>query len=342
MQGTFGRKGQVQREGTCGNRVGIHDGDSLPDCGGTVRHQQDILSRVGQESGLRVGKPVRVGTDDGTGDCVEQSVPGASGCGADVSRHVRGEHHSLGGRGFRVFHFQRDDMEYIKGSVPESGNAGKGRVSGERETYRHGRGLSKRRACSDGRGFGQRLRLFDGSRAGQERGDMESGAGGEENAGSQTGAERQRRGERTGQGVREAFPEIETQLDIFHALRDLGNAVRSVEQAEIRRLSKLFDLEYRIQTAKTYLPTKQEYDLMRQNTPLRLLQSDTLRILFDWLIEHTAFSGYGYQDSLELCGWILDEMALLYPNRDSLQQQIRRFCGRLPNLLSFLPAFGVT
>ena len=33
-------------------------------------------------------------------------------------------------------------------------------------------------------------------------------------------------------GVREAFPEIETQLDIFHALRDLGNAVRSVEQAE--------------------------------------------------------------------------------------------------------------
>ena len=138
-------------------------------------------------------------------------------------------------------------------------------------------------------------------------------------------------------GVREAFPEIETQLDIFHALRDLGNAVRSVEQAEIRRLSKLFDLEYRIQTAKTYLPTKQEYDLMRQNTPLRLLQSDTLRILFDWLIEHTAFSGYGYQDSLELCGWILDEMALLYPNRDSLQQQIRRFRGRLPDLLSFLP-----
>ena len=64
-------------------------------------------------------------------------------------------------------------------------------------------------------------------------------------------------------GVREAFPEIETQLDIFHALRDLGNGVRSVEEAEIRRLSKLFDLERRIQTAKTYLPTKQEYDLMQ-------------------------------------------------------------------------------
>lgn len=138
-------------------------------------------------------------------------------------------------------------------------------------------------------------------------------------------------------GVREAFPEIETQLDIFHALRDLGNGVRSVEEAEIRRLSKLFDLEYRIQTTKTYLPTKQEYDLMNQNTPARLLQSDTLRILFDWLREHTAFSGCGYQESVSLCEWILDEMAALYPKRDNLQRQIRRFRQRLPDLLAFLP-----
>jgi hypothetical protein len=138
-------------------------------------------------------------------------------------------------------------------------------------------------------------------------------------------------------GVREAFPEIETQLDIFHALRDLGNGVRSVEQAEIRRLSKLFDLEYRIQTAKTYLPTKQEYDLMNQNTPARLLQADSLRILYDWLREYTAFSGRNYQESVSLCEWILDEMAALYPKRDNLQKQIRRFRERLPDLLAFLP-----
>ena len=92
-------------------------------------------------------------------------------------------------------------------------------------------------------------------------------------------------------GVREAFPEIEMQSDIFHALRDLGREVRSVEQAEIRRLSKLFELEYRIQSAKTYLPTKQEYDLTRQNTPLRLLQSDSLRILYDWGFQRLRLSG---------------------------------------------------
>ena len=137
-------------------------------------------------------------------------------------------------------------------------------------------------------------------------------------------------------GVREAFPEIETQLDIFHALRDLGREIRSVEEAEIRRLSKLFELEYRIQSAKTYLPTKQEYDLMRRNTPLRLLQSDSLRILYDWLREYTAFSGWGYRDSVELCQWILDEMASLYPRRENLQKQIQRFRERLPDLLAFL------
>ena len=80
-------------------------------------------------------------------------------------------------------------------------------------------------------------------------------------------------------------------------------------------------LECRIQSAKTYLPTKQEYDLMRQNTPMRLLQSDSLRILYDWLREYTTFSGYGYQDSLELCRWILNEMASLYPKRDNLPRQ---------------------
>ena len=138
-------------------------------------------------------------------------------------------------------------------------------------------------------------------------------------------------------GVREAFPEIETQLDIFHALRDLGNGVRSVEQAEIRRLSKLFDLECRIQTAKTYLPTKQEYDLMNQNAPARLLRTDSLRILYDWLREYTAFSGRNYQESVSRCEWILDEMAALYPKRDHLQKQIRRFRERLPDLLAFLP-----
>ena len=138
-------------------------------------------------------------------------------------------------------------------------------------------------------------------------------------------------------GVREAFPEIETQLDIFHALRDLGNGVRSVEQAEIRRLSKLFDLECRIQTTKTYLPTKQEYDLMNQNTPARLLRADSLRILYGWLREYTAFSGRNYQESVSLCEWILNEMAALYPKRDHLQKQIRRFRERLPDLLAFLP-----
>ena len=137
-------------------------------------------------------------------------------------------------------------------------------------------------------------------------------------------------------GVREAFPEIETQLDIFHALRDLGKEIGSVEQMEIRRLSKLFDLEYHIETAKTYLPTKQEYELMCRNTPVRLLQSDSLRILYDWLREYTAFSGYGYQESVEVCQWILDEMASLYPKRENLQKQIRRFRQHLPDLLAFL------
>ena len=102
------------------------------DIGRTYYHE------LGKKSGLRVGKPARVGTDDGSGHCAEQSVPGATGCVADASGHARGEHRGLGGRCFLVFHFRRDDMEYAKGCVPENGNAGKERVSGEYQTYRRG------------------------------------------------------------------------------------------------------------------------------------------------------------------------------------------------------------
>ena len=110
-----------------------------------------------------------------------------------------------------------------------------------------------------------------------------------------------------------------------------------MEQAEIRRLSKRLELEYRIRSAKTCPPAKREYDPTRQNTPARLLRADSLRILYDWLREYTASGGYGYRDSLELCRRILGETASLYPTRDNLQKQIRRFRERLPDLLAFPP-----
>ena len=138
-------------------------------------------------------------------------------------------------------------------------------------------------------------------------------------------------------GVREAFPEIETQLDIFHALRDLGNQVRSVEQAAWKSLSEFCTLEYRVKMTKTYLPTRQEYEASRLKIDQCLLRADSLRVLFNWLREYTAFSGYGYEKSLRLCQWILDEMAKLYPKRENLQREIQRFRRRLPDLLGFLP-----
>lgn len=137
-------------------------------------------------------------------------------------------------------------------------------------------------------------------------------------------------------GVREAFPDIEMQPDIFHALRGLGKEVNIVEQAEWKNLSKLCELEYRVKTTKTYTPTQQEYHSLCAKIDSRLLRADSLRILFGWLREYTSFSGYSYEESLKLCLWILDEMAALYPRRDTLQEQIKRFRKCLPELLSFL------
>lgn len=137
-------------------------------------------------------------------------------------------------------------------------------------------------------------------------------------------------------GVQGAFPEIETQPDIFHAVRDLGREVSVIERGALKDLSEYCDLEYRVENTRVYDSTRQKYNDTRLRIEEKLVRADSLAILYQWLLEYTRFTGYGYQRCLDICGWVLDEMAALYPKSERLLDEIERLRAKLPRVLSFL------
>lgn len=138
-------------------------------------------------------------------------------------------------------------------------------------------------------------------------------------------------------GIGDAFAGIEQQSDVFHAVRGLGRAVNSIERTAEGDLAKYCDLEYRAQNPRAHLSTRQEYQKRRLTIDDHLLRADCLRILYVWLLEYLSFTGYGYHDCLDMCGWILDEMKKLYPKSGRLCDEAESLRSNLGDILSFLP-----
>ena len=143
-------------------------------------------------------------------------------------------------------------------------------------------------------------------------------------------------------GVQQVFPGVRQQPDVFHLLRNLGREVRSIDRYGMAKLRAYYQIEERLKRWKrrhTGCPpltlAKQHWELAEELDGI-LAQVDTVEILFDWLREYVGFTECGYRKSLELCRWILDEMAGRFPEREKYQKEINRLRAHLPELLSFL------
>ena len=137
-------------------------------------------------------------------------------------------------------------------------------------------------------------------------------------------------------GIPAAFPGITMQLDVFHVLRDVGIYAKRQERQAFSELSELCKLESRVKSSKVHTKTRNRYEELLATIDDTLLKADTVHILLEWLREMVGFSGYGYAKSFDMCLWILDEMAALYPDRKKYQQAVSQFRGRLPDILKFL------
>ena len=137
-------------------------------------------------------------------------------------------------------------------------------------------------------------------------------------------------------GVKDAFPDIDMQPDIFHAMRELTKAVNAIEREAMGELTAYCDYECRVQNPRAHSSTREKYNKARINIDDHLNRADGVRILYGWYQEHINFNGKGYEYNLYICNWILDEMANLYPKSDRLLEAIAQLRVNLPAILGFL------
>ena len=87
-------------------------------------------------------------------------------------------------------------------------------------------------------------------------------------------------------GVQAAFPGVEMQPDIFHAMREVGREISAIERTAMGDLSDYCSLEYRIQNPQAHLSTRQKYNRLRLSIEDWLVRADSfyrvrLRTLFE-------------------------------------------------------------
>ena len=139
-------------------------------------------------------------------------------------------------------------------------------------------------------------------------------------------------------GLKKTYPEVVIQPDIFHLLQELGKEVRKADKMAVSKLSTYCQMQYQIAHNKSYFKKNgwKNYWTLREEIDPLLQRVDSLNILYAWIKESISFTGYGYEKNLHLCEWILDEMAILFPERVRLRNAISRFRKSLPDVLSFL------
>ena len=137
-------------------------------------------------------------------------------------------------------------------------------------------------------------------------------------------------------GAESVFPGHTRQLDVFHSLREMGQIVKKQERFVMKQLKRTCDLEKKVKdwnyTGKEFL----EFSARRDSIDKDLKNYDSFEILYSWLKEYLGFTGYGYTMSENICSWILDEMAALYPEQHKFQSFLNHFRKRLPELLQHL------
>ena len=145
-------------------------------------------------------------------------------------------------------------------------------------------------------------------------------------------------------GVKAAFPDADTQLDLFHVLRDIGRPVYRFKEYIFKELAEFYKLESAV--AKEKRPWSQKAKKRQKKLadykariPTMIEDFDTLVILYAWLREMVSLNGYSYKDVIGLMNWILDEMFAVSTRHGwayKLGNEILRFRERMPMTMRFI------
>ena len=137
-------------------------------------------------------------------------------------------------------------------------------------------------------------------------------------------------------GIPRAFPEIQMQLDVFHALRSLGTEIVKIERKAYSLIEHEAELEERARGKRPWKKTFASLEEIRPKVNCAIERYDQIYILFLWLQELLTFSGYDRFQTQALISYVLEEMEKAAAGRKQLSGQIEKIRKSLPQLLCFL------
>lgn len=145
-------------------------------------------------------------------------------------------------------------------------------------------------------------------------------------------------------GVKAAFPGAHVQIDVFHVLRDLGRTVYGFKEHVMKEVAACYVLEKTIATYKNpwhkkTIAAQNKLSDRQEGLATMVEDYDTLSCLYSWVRELMSFSGYTYDEVMELMEWLLDEMTIIAKRHSwahKLNHEIARFRTRLPATMLFL------
>ena len=136
--------------------------------------------------------------------------------------------------------------------------------------------------------------------------------------------------------VPEAFPHATVQMDVFHALMNLGKEVLKVPRRAMSDLQEYFQLEDRVKSHRVRVKTILEYVAAKDKIDAVLERSDRYEILMDWIRELLGFPGYSLDETTKLINTALDDMADMTTPQTKLYKAISNFREDLPKTLKYL------
>lgn len=136
-------------------------------------------------------------------------------------------------------------------------------------------------------------------------------------------------------GIKDAFPEIETQIDTFHTGYDFSKAVLSAERYAYKKIKDEESLKKKaVKWKKPENFEKYQAAIIKTSESIQIY--DNLSILYSWIVELLQIGGYFYEERTELLRFIIEQIEGLPKKNAYLEKALKFLKQNICEILQFV------
>lgn len=136
-------------------------------------------------------------------------------------------------------------------------------------------------------------------------------------------------------GLKEAFPDVECQLDTFHTEYDFSKAVLAAERYAYNNIKNEEKLRKKSIKRNT-IENKEKYQEVAVKTIESIQVYDNLSVLHQWVMEVLEIGGYSYEERIKLLTFIIEEIENLPKKNAYLEKALKFLRENTREILQFV------